>query len=856
MAMAARGALNMDKPSFVRRLWPAKANHAHGDDLLPLPALAPPDEDQLDDIKSAVLAKLALEMGKDASVATDRDWFVAAALVMRDRIVHRWLAFDRMSQAQGRKRVYYLSLEFLIGRLFADVLCNLGLTEFFRAALGDLGVDLNRLRAAEPDAALGNGGLGRLAACFMESMATLGIPACGYGIRYDHGLFRQVIRDGWQQEYPEEWLSFGNPWEFARPEVRYDIHFGGRVETKTSSAGVRRSVWHPAETIEAVAYDTPIVGWRGRHVNPLRLWSARAVDPLRLDAFNMGDHVGALSEQARAEAISKILYPSDATPAGQELRLRQEYFFVSASLQDLVARHLRTDGNLHYLPERAAIQLNDTHPSVAVPELMRILVDLHGFPWDDAWRITVGTLSYTNHTLLPEALESWPVDLFERVLPRHLEIVYRINKAHLEATKSTLASISLIDEHNGRKLRMGHLAFVGSHRINGVSALHTELMRKTVFRDLHALHPDRIVNKTNGITFRRWLLQANPGLTKVLREVCGDTVLDDPAEIARLADRAEDSGVHELIGAAKRANKLALARFIVERLDLRVDQDALFDVQIKRIHEYKRQLLNLLETVALYQEIRAEPNHNWVPRVKIFSGKAAANYAQAKLIIKLINDVAKVINGDPLVRDLLRVVFLSDYNVSLAERIIPAADLSEQISTAGMEASGTGNMKLALNGALTIGTLDGANIEIREHVGAENIFIFGLRADEVGERRRTGLDASSVIAASPRLAEVIDSIATGAFSPDQPDRFAALMDALRHSDYYMVAVDFDAYFAAQRSVEKLWLSTFDWTRKSILNIARMAWFSSDRAIAEYAQDIWNVPFDFPNDAVPGAEAAT
>src|SRR2546425_3837882 len=753
----------MDKPSFARKSPSAKANHTDGGDFSIRPAIAPAENGDLDEIKSAVLAKLALELGKDASVATDRDWFVAAALTIRDRVVHRWLAVNRANHAKGRKRVYYLSLEFLIGRLFADVLCNIGWTELFRAALGDLGVDLNRLRAAEPAAALGHGGLGRLAACFMESMASLGIPACGYGIRYDHGLFRQVIRDGWQQEYPEEWLSFGNPWEFARPEVIYDIHFGGWVEMTISPTGVKRSIWHSTETLEAVAYDIPIVGWRGRHVNPLRLWSARAVDPLRLDAFNMGDHVGALSEQTRAEAISKILYPSDVTPAGRELRLRQEYFFVSASLQDLVQRHLRTDGDLHFLPLRAAIQLNDTHPSIAIAELMHLLVDVHGLPWSEAWRITVDTFSYTNHTLLPEALESWPMHLFERVLPRHMQIIYRINAEHLEAARQKnpeahdlLASVSLIDEHGGRKLRMGHLAFVGSHKVNGVSALHTDLLRKTVFHDLNALYPDRIVNKTNGISFRRWLIEANPGLSKVLRAACGDAVLDEPKNIVRLAEGAEDSSLQELVGAAKRANKIALARLIGERLGLHVDPDALFDVQIKRIHEYKRQLLNLLETVAMYGAIRAEPTRNWVPRVKIFAGKAAASYQQAKLIIKLINDVAKVINGDPVVRDLLRVVFLPDYNVSLAEAIIPAADVSEQISTAGMEASGTGNMKLGLNGALTIGTLDGANVEIREHVGADNIFIFGLRAEEVEDRRRQGLDARSAIAASPRRAEALD----------------------------------------------------------------------------------------------------
>jgi glycogen phosphorylase len=837
----------MNEPSLVQRLKAVEKDTAGGG-ASPAPEFAPIEPDDIDDIKSAVLAKLALETGKDASSAKDRDWFVAAALTIRDRIVHRWLSAERLSQAQGRKRVYYLSLEFLIGRLFADVLCNLGWSDLFRAALGDLGVDLKRLRAAEPDAALGNGGLGRLAACFMESMATLGIPAYGYGIRYDHGLFRQVIRDGWQQEYPEEWLSFGNPWEFARPEVNYDINFGGWCETTTLPAGGKRTVWHPAETIEAVAYDTPIVGWRGHHVNSLRLWSARAPDPLRLDAFNRGDHAGALSEQVRAEAISKILYPSDASPAGRELRLRQEYFFVSASLQDLVQRHLRTDGSLYFLPARAAIQLNDTHPSVAIPELMRILVDLHSLPWDEAWRITVATFSYTNHTLLPEALESWPVTLFERVLPRHLQIIYRINAAHLDFAKAKnpagatpLAPISLIDEQNGRKLRMGHLAFVGSHRVNGVSALHTELMRKTVFGELHALYPERIVNKTNGITFRRWLIQANPELTRILRHTCGEGVLEDPARMTVLADQADDRGLQDRMRAAKRANKLALARLVVDRMNLPVDPDALFDVQVKRIHEYKRQLLNLLETVALYQAIKAEPNRSWVPRVKIFAGKAAPSYTRAKLIIKLIHDVAKVINNDPTVREVLRVVFLPDYNVSVAEAIMPAADLSEQISTAGMEASGTGNMKLALNGALTIGTLDGANIEICERVGADNIFIFGLRAEEVEAQRRAGLDAEARIAASPALADAITAIETGVFSPEDAGRFTALTQSLRHSDYYMITADFDAYFATQRQVDELWRSPSDWARKSVLNIARMAWFSSDRAIREYAQDIWEVP---------------
>ena len=530
------------------------------------------------------------------------------------------------------------------------------------------------------------------------------------------------------------------------------------------------------------------------------------------------------------------------------MRLRQEYFFVSASLQDLIQQHLGTGDDLRSLPDLAAVQLNDTHPSIAVPELMRLLVDQYGIPWDEAWRICVQTLSYTNHTLLPEALESWPVSLLECMLPRHLEIIYRINEQHLRLAREKSpdghdmhAAVSLIDESGNRRVRMGHLAFVGSHRINGVSALHTETMRATVFRQLHELYPDRIINKTNGITFRRWLMQANPGLCKLLCEVCGAAVLDDQSIMVRLADYANEASLQERFGLVKRTNKIALARLIYDRMGLLVDPDALFDVQIKRIHEYKRQLLNLLETIALYTEIRAAPNESWVPRVKIFAGKAAASYAQAKLIIKLANDVAAVVNDDPAVRDLLKVVFIPNYNVSLAESIIPAAELSEQISTAGMEASGTGNMKLALNGALTIGTLDGANIEIRDHVGAENIFIFGFKAHEVQERRRSGLDATATIAASPLLAEAVHALESGLFTNNDRDRFSPLVNALRYHDYYVVAADFDAYYAAQRRIDRLWQSASAWARMSILNVANMGWFSSDRTIGEYARDIWNVP---------------
>ncbi|WP_024509297.1 glycogen/starch/alpha-glucan phosphorylase [Bradyrhizobium sp. ARR65] len=807
----------------------------------------PVDELALAEIKSAILAKLRLAIGKDASLATKHDWYTAAALALRDRIVHRWLTAEKQSYDEGRKRVYYLSLEFLIGRLFSDALNNMGLLQVFETALGDLGVGLDDLRKCEPDAALGNGGLGRLAACFMESMATLAIPAIGYGIRYDFGLFRQIINNGWQQEYPDEWLSCGNPWELQRPEVVYHVHFGGGVE-HIDEKGRDRAVWHPAETVQAVAYDTPIVGWRGQHVNALRLWSARAPDPLKLDVFNTGDYVSASAEQARAEAICKFLYPNDESPAGRELRLRQEYFFVSASLQDLVNRHLSSDGSLRSLAMKVAVQLNDTHPSLAVAELMRILIDLHNFRWDEAWKITVNTLSYTNHTLLPEALETWPVELFERLLPRHLEIIYRINSQHLALAEQRCpgdiefrASVSLIDEKSGRRVRMGQLAFVGSHSINGVSAMHSDLMRETVFHDLNHLYPSRITNKTNGITFRRWLMLANPKLTELLREVCGEAVLDDPSRLELLEARASDNAFQQQFRNVKRHNKLALARLINEKLGVVVDSTALFDVQIKRIHEYKRQLLNLLETVALYHAIKDDPQANWVPRVKIFAGKAAASYRYAKLIIKLINDVAEVVNKDPVIADRLKVAFLPDYNVSLAEVIIPAADLSEQISTAGMEASGTGNMKLALNGAVTIGTLDGANIEIREHVGPENIAIFGMEAMDVMVRRKQGLDATDIIRKSPQLARAINSIGSGEFSPGDPGRFESIAHALRYLDHYMVSADFDSYYEAQRGIDARWQVMPAWTRASILNVARMAWFSSDRTIREYAEEIWHVP---------------
>ncbi|HXT09251.1 MAG TPA: glycogen/starch/alpha-glucan phosphorylase [Roseiarcus sp.] len=803
-----------------------------------------------EELKAAVLAKLKFMVGKDPVTASRRDWFLSVAGATRDIIVECWIPATHRTYQQRRKRVYYLSLEFLIGRLLYDAMTNLGIVEPMTTAMAQLGVDLNSLRRIESDAALGNGGLGRLAACFMDSMATLSIAAHGYGIRYDNGLFKQIIRNGWQQEAPEDWLSHGDPWEFERPEVNYAIGFGGWVEAVQGDNGESHHVWRPGERVEAIAFDTAIVGWRGRHVNTLRLWSARAPDPLKLDAFNAGDYLGAQSDTVRAEAISKVLYPSDATPAGQELRLRQEYFFASASLLDLVRRHVKVFKDVRSLAEHVAVQLNDTHPSIGVAELMRILLDLNGLPWDEAWKIASAVFSYTNHTLLPEALESWPVGLMERLLPRHMQIIYLINAMHLEAARKQgmtdpgfMAAISLIDEHSGRRVRMGALAFVGSHKINGVSGLHTELMKQTVFRDLNLVYPGRIVNKTNGITFRRWLLECNPRLSAIIRAAVGDKGLHDAETLRGLARYADDSSMQEQIALARRANKVALGQLAAETLNQRLDPDAMFDVQIKRIHEYKRQLLNVLETIARYNEIRANPTIDFAPRVKIFAGKAAASYTQAKLIIKLAIDVARAVNSDPTVRGLLKVVFLPNYNVSLAETIIPAVDLSEQISTAGMEASGTGNMKMALNGALTVGTLDGANVELKDLVGDDNIFIFGLTAHEVEATRANGIDSTAYIEASPVLRDVLDSIGSGVFSADDRGRYHGLVETLRHHDYFMVCADFDAYWATQQKIDVAWRDRKAWLRSSILNTANTGWFSSDRTISEYADDIWKVSYE-------------
>jgi len=808
------------------------------------------EEPTLETIRDEILAKLTYAVGKHRSVAENHDWLWATILALRDHVIDDWMESTRRAEESKAKRVYYLSLEFLVGRMLRDALNNLNLQTLFQDALNDLNVKLDLIELLEPDPALGNGGLGRLAACFMESMASLDIPAHGYGIRYNHGLFRQKIESGWQTEFPEQWLQDGNPWEFPRRETAYKVGFGGQVAITSGVDVMSPCRWSPSEVVVASACDLPMVGWRGKRVNPLRLWTARSVDPIILNAFNSGDYVAALSESNRAAIISRVLYPSDSTPAGQELRLRQEYFFTSASLQDIIHRHLKSHGDIRSLKEKAAIQLNDTHPAIAVAELMRLLLDQHGLPWNEAWDITIAVTSYTNHTLLPEALESWPVHLFESMLPCHMQIIYAINARMIAQAQERsscsleyLSSISLIDENGGRRVRMVQLAFVGSHSIHGISALHTNLMKESVFRDLDQLYPGRINNKTNGITPRRWLFNINPALTNLLHEITGDQLYDDLESIRSASESIHDSHFRDRYQAIKLAHKVRLSNHVRQELGIAIDPHAMFDVQAKRIHEYKRQLLNILETISLYNAMRTHPGRAWAPRVKIFSGKAASSYAQAKLIIKLINDVANVINNDPLIGERLKVIFLPNYNVSLAELLVPAADLSEQISTAGMEASGTGNMKFALNGALTIGPLDGANIEMMERVGSQNIAIFGMTAEQVNDRRRNGYQPRMSIEGSADLTAVLAALDAGVYSPDDLNRFKPITHALSQSDWFMVAADFSSYQLAQRRIDEIWNNRTEWIIKTIINTINMGWFSSDRTIREYAREIWNVPVE-------------
>ncbi len=803
----------------------------------------------VDGLRRSFLEWLLYSVGKDAGAATRHDWFHTVALSVRDRLVDRWMDTTRAYYKQDAKRVYYMSLEFLIGRLLTNGLSNLGIMDPCRQALEQIDLTLDEVVEAEPDAALGNGGLGRLAACFLDSMASLGLPGYGYGIRYEFGLFEQRFEHGWQVEYPEQWLQFGNPWEFPRAEVLYPVQFYGRVEEFRDSAGEKAYRWLDAERVLAMAYDTPVVGYGGKTINTLRLWSARATRDFNFGHFNDGAYMKAVEQKVMTENLSRVLYPNDATETGRELRLKQEYFFTSASLQDILRRYLQEHTDLSGLPDKAAIQLNDTHPSIGIAEMMRLLVDQHGVRWEEAWDITRKCFSYTNHTLLPEALEAWPVRLLERVLPRHMQIIYEINAGYLNGSKARaagdngrLSRLSLIDERGERRVRMGNLAFVGSHKVNGVSALHTDLMKQTVFADLHAEFPDRINNKTNGITPRRWLHQANRPLAALLTSHIGEGWVADLDQIKAILPKADDPAFRAEFRRAKNQNKMRLAAYIMRQTGVEVSVDSVFDVQVKRMHEYKRQLLNILQTIVLYNQMRDNPTVDWVPVTKIFAGKAAPAYQMAKLIIKLINDVAKVVNHDPAVHDKLKIVYLPNYNVTAAEIIIPAADLSEQISTAGMEASGTGNMKLSLNGALTIGTLDGANVEIKEAVGDDNIFIFGLTADEANSLRQGGAyNPRAVIAANPALKRVLDMIAMGVFSPDDPHRFHPILQALTDGgDHFLVTADFEEYCQAQEKVFDLYRDPEEWTRKAIINTANMGWFSSDRTISEYAKEIWDV----------------
>ncbi len=805
-------------------------------------------DDDVESIKYSLASHLLYSVGKEPINATARDWFMAAAYTVRDRLGERWMPTLNRYYAEETKRVYYLSMEFLIGRTLSNSMINLGIYDAVKQAIGELGLDFDEIVGWEVEAALGNGGLGRLAACLLDSMATLGVAGFGYGIRYDYGMFTQHVENGWQVESPENWLRYGNPWEFPRPGVIYPVRFGGRVIHYKDVLGQTRAQWIDSEEVMAMAYDIPIPGFGGRTVNNLRLWTAKSTREFDLKYFNAGNYIEAVRDKNESETLSKVLYPSDITSRGKELRFKQEYFFVAASIQDILARFRKANNDWDLLPDRVAMQLNDTHPAMVVAELMRVLVDEHQLDWDRAWRLTRGCCAYTNHTLLPEALETWPVELFGRILPRHLEIVYQINHEFLQEVRhkhpgdvELLRRVSLVGEDGEQRVRMAHLAVVGSHKVNGVAAIHTGLMKSTIFSDFEHLSPGKINNKTNGVTPRRWLLLSNPGLSRLITETIGDGWATHLDRLKGLEPHADDPAFRKRFAEVKRANKLHLAEVVGQRLGIDVEVDSLFDVQVKRIHEYKRQLLNVLHVITRYQRIRSNPTLDVVPRTVVIGGKAAPGYVTAKLIIKLINDVADVVNNDPLVGPKLKVVFVPNYNVSTAELVMPAADLSEQISTAGTEASGTGNMKMSMNGALTIGTWDGANVEICEEVGEENMFLFGLTAAEVARIRVDGYDPWEAINASEDLRKALELMGNGYFSPDQPDRFKPLVDLLTSGgDFYLLTADFPRYLAAQDKVDALYRDPDEWTRRAILNVARMGKFSSDRTVQEYADEIWNV----------------
>lgn len=822
-----------------------KSHESPSVDACPIPGAA--------DLACSIRHHIVSTLGQDWKLVSGFDCYRAAALSVRDMLVERWIRTQRSFYATDAKRVYYLSLEFLIGRSLGNALTNLGLVEECDASLHEFGYSLEDLREKEWDAGLGNGGLGRLAACFLDSMATLKLPAYGYGIRYEYGIFHQRIRDGYQVETPDNWLRYGNPWEFDRPEHIYNVRFNGNVHEWVDAHGRLRHHWRDSEEVIAMATDMLIPAYGHDKVINLRLWVAKSSRDFDLRFFNEGDYIRAVENKDRTETISKVLYPSDHTSEGRELRLKQQYFFVAASMQDIMRRYKKTRDALDEFPDQVAIQLNDTHPAIAIPELMRLLMDVEALDWDKAWDLCVRTFGYTNHTVLPEALEAWPVELIARVLPRHLQIIFEINRRFLKEVahrypgdQDRLRRMSLIEEGSVKKVRMAHLAIVGSHAVNGVAELHTQILKEQVFRDFHEFFPGKFSNKTNGVTPRRWLLKSNPGLSDLITRHIGDGWVTDLYQLKRLIPLAHDREFQKAWREVKRENKARLASFIEQKHGVEASPDAMFDVHVKRLHEYKRQLLNVLHVITLYNRLKANPGGDFVPRLVIFAGKAAPAYWMAKLIIKLIHSVGEIVNHDPIIGDRLKVVFLANYEVSLAERIIPGGDLSQQISTAGTEASGTGNMKLALNGALTIGTLDGANIEIKEEVGEENIFIFGLKAHEVTELRDAGYRPWEYYQRNPELKQALDQLRDGYFSPFQPDLFQPIVDSLgvsescRGRDHFMVLADYEDYLRCQACVSATYRDRETWTRMSILNVANMGKFSTDRTIMEYARDIWGV----------------
>ena len=797
----------------------------------------------VDALKHSIAYKLMFIVGKDPSIATQHDWLNATLFAVRDRMVERWLCSNRAQLSQDVRQVYYLSMEFLLGRTLSNALLSMGIYEDIEQALDEMGLNLSELLQEENDPGLGNGGLGRLAACFLDSLATLALPGRGYGIRYEYGMFSQKIVDGQQMESPDNWLEYGNAWEFPRHNTRYKVRFGGRIQQEGS-----KTRWLETEEILACAYDQIIPGFDTDATNTLRLWSAQASNEINLGKFNQGDYFAAVEDKNHSENVSRVLYPDDSTYSGRELRLRQEYFLVSATVQDILSRHWAMHQTFDNLADKIAIHLNDTHPVLSIPEMMRLLIDEHKFSWMEAWDVVQQVFSYTNHTLMTEALETWPIDMIGKILPRHLQIIFDINDHFLKLVQEQypsepelLSRVSIIDETHGRKVRMAWLAVIASHKVNGVSALHSELMVQSLFADFAHIFPNRFCNKTNGVTPRRWLGLANRPLAKVLDESIGHHWRTDLSQLSELEKNLDYPSFLQALQKAKLENKKRLAIYIAEKLNIVVNPAALFDVQIKRIHEYKRQLLNVLHVITRYNRILEAPDDKWVPRVVIFAGKAASAYYNAKQIIRLINDVAKVINNDPRINNLLKVVFIPNYSVSLAQLIIPAADLSEQISLAGTEASGTSNMKFALNGALTIGTLDGANVEIREHVGENNIFIFSNTTEQVEALRNNGYNPRKYYDEDPELHLALTQMATGTFSPEDPKRYTSLFDSLvNFGDHYQLLADYRSYVDTQEQVDNLYRHSDEWTRKTLLNIANMGYFSSDRTIEEYANEIWHI----------------